>query len=92
MGRGRPLPTPALMTRRGLHRQVVEPFLSSEEGCQREKVKVSIYVQKEAVPQGAVDSRGDIYHAKMIHAAKSNMVISKAKTKRTWGLQMGLDT
>lgn len=77
---------------RELCRQVVEPFQNSVEGCPRENAKVSIYVQNEAVPQGALDSRGDIYHAKMTRAARSNTAISKAETIRNWGggVQMGL--
>lgn len=70
---------------RELCRQVVEPFQNSVEGCPRENAKVSIYVQNEAVPQGALDSRGDIYHAKMTRAARSNTAISKAETIRNWG-------
>lgn len=74
-------PPPALMRGRELHRQVVEPFWNSIEGCPWENAKVSIFVQNEAVPQGALDSRGDIYHAKMTHAARSNPAISKAENK-----------
>lgn len=72
------------MRGRELRRQVVEPFQNSVEGCPRENAKVSIYVQNEAVPQGALDSRGDIYHAKMTRAARSNTAISKAETIRNW--------
>lgn len=71
-------PPPVLRSVGGLHRQVVEPFRGSGEGCPQEKVKVSIYVQNEAVPWGALDSRGDIYHAKMTHVARSN------RTTRNW--------
>lgn len=77
---GAPPPTPSFEEcGGGLHRQVVEPFRDSGEGCPQEKVKVSIYVQNEAVPRGALDSRADIYHAKMTHVARSN------RTTRNWG-------